>query len=147
MDPAPLYVGGEWKKTGKESTNASPFDGPLLGAFSLAGTEEAEEAVRRGLEGYGETKELSSFDKAEILFRIADGIQSRRDGLAECITSEVGKSIQFSRRSEEHTSELQSRLHLVCRLLLEKKKKKNKFCCTNFAISQRKRCIPCCRDR
>src|SRR2546429_1993299 len=31
-------------------------------------------------------------------------------------------SIQ-SRRSEEHTSELQSRLHLVCRLLLEKKKK------------------------
>src|SRR2546429_5384237 len=28
-------------------------------------------------------------------------------------------------RSEEHTSELQSRLHLVCRLLLGKKKKKN----------------------
>src|SRR2546422_6844750 len=28
-------------------------------------------------------------------------------------------------RSEEHTSELQSRLHLVCRLLLEKKKKKS----------------------
>src|SRR2546422_8589436 len=30
------------------------------------------------------------------------------------------------RRSEEHTSELQSRLHLVCRLLLEKKKTKKK---------------------
>src|SRR2546422_1419950 len=29
------------------------------------------------------------------------------------------------KRSEEHTSELQSRLHLVCRLLLEKKKQKN----------------------
>src|SRR2546429_7077086 len=28
----------------------------------------------------------------------------------------------FDNRSEEHTSELQSRLHLVCRLLLEKKK-------------------------
>src|SRR2546429_5243785 len=28
-------------------------------------------------------------------------------------------------RSEEHTSELQSRLHLVCRLLLEKKKNNN----------------------
>src|SRR2546422_3576500 len=34
------------------------------------------------------------------------------------------------KRSEEHTSELQSRLHLVCRLLLEKKKK-NKQC--NYA--------------
>src|SRR2546422_6382216 len=30
---------------------------------------------------------------------------------------------RFTGRSEEHTSELQSRLHLVCRLLLEKKKK------------------------
>src|SRR2546429_4773203 len=31
-------------------------------------------------------------------------------------------------RSEEHTSELQSRLHLVCRLLLEKKKNSDKRC-------------------
>src|SRR2546429_2262057 len=35
-------------------------------------------------------------------------------------------------RSEEHTSELQSRLHLVCRLLLEKKKKKTM---TTFATT------------
>src|SRR2546429_7053598 len=32
-------------------------------------------------------------------------------------------------RSEEHTSELQSRLHLVCRLLLEKKKKNQQSMC------------------
>src|SRR2546422_5070709 len=35
-----------------------------------------------------------------------------------------GEGIPKGARSEEHTSELQSRLHLVCRLLLEKKKKK-----------------------
>src|SRR5690554_7497347 len=36
-------------------------------------------------------------------------------------------------RSEEHTSELQSRPHLVCRLLLEKKKKKKtKIMCNNI---------------
>src|SRR2546429_6069184 len=33
----------------------------------------------------------------------------------------------FGQRSEEHTSELQSRLHLVCRLLLEKKKRHNAY--------------------
>src|SRR2546422_5865342 len=38
----------------------------------------------------------------------------RRRGRARCAAQA---------RSEEHTSELQSRLHLVCRLLLEKKKK------------------------
>src|SRR5687768_17696771 len=36
-------------------------------------------------------------------------------------------------RSEEHTSELQSRLHLVCRLLLEKKKKKHKTKCSKVS--------------
>src|SRR5690606_30672170 len=35
-------------------------------------------------------------------------------------------SYDFEKRSEEHTSELQSRENLVCRLLLEKKKKKHK---------------------
>src|SRR2546422_10360887 len=35
-------------------------------------------------------------------------------------------AVSTPQRSEEHTSELQSRLHLVCRLLLEKKKKKKK---------------------
>src|SRR5690242_21494398 len=35
-------------------------------------------------------------------------------------------NIQLTRRSEEHTSELQSHVNLVCRLLLEKKKKKEK---------------------
>src|SRR2546429_3990387 len=43
-------------------------------------------------------------------------------------------------RSEEHTSELQSRLHLVCRLLLEKKKKKIK---KNFIQSDIKTNIIC----
>src|SRR5690625_6949435 len=35
-----------------------------------------------------------------------------------------GQAIREASRSEEHTSELQSRGHLVCRLLLEKKKQK-----------------------
>src|SRR2546422_7320789 len=45
----------------------------------------------------------------------------------------------YCRRSEEHTSELQSRLHLVCRLLLEKKKKK-KMTVTTLQKSL-KRCL------
>src|SRR5438876_6976173 len=47
--------------------------------------------------------------KAKLLY---DTIESRSLALA---------SLRFSMRSEEHTSELQSPVHLVCRLLLEKK--------------------------
>src|SRR2546429_4140372 len=78
------------------------------------------------------------------LFRSRDGISLRGDchGLGCPVVSRVARRISLSRpslcnakmtgdqvgfgatvtRSEEHTSELQSRLHLVCRLLLEKKK-------------------------
>src|SRR5437870_6798443 len=42
--------------------------------------------------------------------------------LSAARTGEVGDGKIFVQRSEEHTSELQSRGHLVCRLLLEKKK-------------------------
>src|SRR5687768_17825415 len=41
-------------------------------------------------------------------------------------------------RSEEHTSELQSRLHLVCRLLLEKK---NKICSTILELTALLTCV------
>src|SRR5687768_18352220 len=49
-------------------------------------------------------------------------------GRSRRLESAAAASSRWARawRSEEHTSELQSRLHLVCRLLLEKKKKKNK---------------------
>src|SRR2546422_4673008 len=45
-----------------------------------------------------------------------------------------------ARRSEEHTSELQSRLHLVCRLLLEKKKK-NDNAPTNHHNARHHACV------
>src|SRR2546429_5600160 len=43
-------------------------------------------------------------------------------GIKSGTTTIRAAAANFDKRSEEHTSELQSRLHLVCRLLLEKKK-------------------------
>src|SRR2546429_4696913 len=45
------------------------------------------------------------------------------NGMGEAVGEMRRHLLDLMRRSEEHTSELQSRLHLVCRLLLEKKKK------------------------
>src|SRR5689334_23670472 len=55
--------------------------------------------------------EVTGVDKS------ACGSRQLKDG-ETCIHAKI--------RSEEHTSELQSQFHLVCRLLLEKKKKKKK---------------------
>src|SRR2546422_11366386 len=58
------------------------------------------------------------------LYAIADGLAEpgRGDPPVVICLDEFGP---LGERSEEHTSELQSRLHLVCRLLLEKKKKRH----------------------
>src|SRR2546422_7684063 len=51
--------------------------------------------------------------------------QMRIRGIARVLVANRSRARgeELAKRSEEHTSELQSRLHLVCRLLLEKKKK------------------------
>src|SRR5687768_15016345 len=80
----------------------------ILPAYKELGNELGINAiVQRNLVDFHPTPQMKlAFDErlkenAEFLFQPAD-----------------------QHRSEEHTSELQSRLHLVCRLLLEKKKKK-----------------------
>src|SRR2546422_6098587 len=55
--------------------------------------------------------------------------------------SRLSAAMTAPSRSEEHTSELQSRLHLVCRLLLEKKKKRHK--CTTTVQHANKEFVAC----
>src|SRR5689334_24595596 len=49
----------------------------------------------------------------------------REDLRAQDFRRQIAHAARRDVRSEEHTSELQSQFHLVCRLLLEKKKKEN----------------------
>src|SRR5687768_17906916 len=76
------------------------------------------------------SEEMGAWARAQGIFRQRLRAQTTRDRSA---VIELADTLQRPRlrmvvdsRSEEHTSELQSRLHLVCRLLLEKKKKKKK---------------------
>src|SRR5687768_15644160 len=77
---------------------------------------------------FSEAKHLDT--KTQELISIAASLVAKCQG---CIEGHLKKALEagatpeeiseaISIRSEEHTSELQSRLHLVCRLLLEKKK-------------------------
>src|SRR5690348_17681997 len=70
------------------------------------------EQVEEGIVGGDTVAHLPVVARRQALSRHALGVEPVRGG---------GEP-----RSEEHTSELQSPVHLVCRLLLEKKKKKQK---------------------
>src|SRR3989449_3166816 len=63
---------------------------------------------------------LSAVERAAQVAQVLVDLARMGDTLD---VSDVDRVLSEESRSEEHTSELQSRLHLVCRLLLEKKKK------------------------
>src|SRR4051812_49468264 len=55
------------------------------------------------------------------------GVLDFRQPCVRIVARENQCALRGGARSEEHTSELQSHVNLVCRLLLEKKKKNNKY--------------------
>ena len=72
-------------------------------------------------------KKFSQYQKDNDLFmRDLASLAGIREQALDRAEKAVGQSRDMLLRSEEHTSELQSRFDLVCRLLLEKKKTKKK---------------------
>src|SRR5690349_23957826 len=88
-------------------------------------------AARAGLGDFG-ARRVCRRIAAAVYAALADGagVAAQRPGALERAFSVLGDwkmvrgELAGVNRSEEHTSELQSRRDLVCRLLLEKKKKK-----------------------
>src|SRR2546422_2511637 len=73
-----------------------------------------------------EARQLRPAVPVRLAHAVLDGDDREAIGEVRQIAGEGGggeAALLGLERSEEHTSELQSRLHLVCRLLLEKKKK------------------------
>src|SRR5690554_7206101 len=71
--------------------------------------------------------ELARAQKEQLLAKPVDKAREKLFTQLSSSSIEEQRAIEAAdKRSEEHTSELQSRPHLVCRLLLEKKKKKKK---------------------
>src|SRR5690606_36828287 len=91
---------------------------------NIIGIDESNPLASDG----GKIKALQSLGLDAEVYVIGDGYtdyESKESGLASrfyAFTENVKRDRVLAVRSEEHTSELQSRENLVCRLLLEKKK-------------------------
>src|SRR2546422_5870490 len=96
--------------------------------------EAAEQRHKVGLATIADVlQERTALSQARLSLEATEGqLQTTRGALALSIglpanvPYDIAVPSDTSLRSEEHTSELQSRLHLVCRLLLEKKKKQRR---------------------
>src|SRR5690554_7694957 len=118
-----------------------PSDVTLVAVSKTKPNEAIMEAYETGQRIFGENRVQELTDKYKTLpkdieWHMIGHLQSNKvKYIAPFVTlihgvhnykllKEINKRAKNEGRSEEHTSELQSRPHLVCRLLLEKKKQK-----------------------
>src|SRR3712207_2565682 len=105
------------KIVGVDEAGRGPLAGAVVAAASLL------KKYDDSLEGIQDSKKLTE-KKRELLFSVIP--KYFYVGIGRASVEEIEKynilNATFLARSEEHTSELQSRQYLVCRLLLEKKK-------------------------
>src|SRR5690625_415451 len=103
---------------------------PTCSSYALEAIEK-HGAIKGGIMGAARIIRCNPFveggvDEVPDHFTIFRNPENLEDEYIPEFLMPVDKEAQ-KRRSEEHTSELQSRGHLVCRLLLEKKKEYNEF--------------------
>src|SRR5690625_6584412 len=89
-----------------------------------ADLEGMRDVVQQGVNGYRVPHSNSKVFAEKIDYVLMNGLQELSADAREYALKNFSWDTV---RSEEHTSELQSRGHLVCRLLLEKKKKDTMF--------------------
>jgi acyl-CoA reductase-like NAD-dependent aldehyde dehydrogenase len=92
-----ILINGEWLSTETELDVISPFDGEVIGMTYLAGSCEIEEAVASADRVAKELKAMPAYERANIIKKVASGLEARAEELARIIALEAGKPIKDAR--------------------------------------------------
>ncbi|MBI5826551.1 MAG: aldehyde dehydrogenase family protein [Deltaproteobacteria bacterium] len=92
-----LLINGKRVRTSSEHMVASPYDGSVVGTAYFADRGLLNEAVEGSLKAFEALKRLPSYRKAELLRKVVEGIEFRREELARLIALEAGKPIKDAR--------------------------------------------------
>ncbi|HKI90996.1 MAG TPA: aldehyde dehydrogenase family protein [Gaiellaceae bacterium] len=92
-----ILLGGAEVETGETYEVRSPYDDAPVAIVHRAGPAEVESAIAGAVEAFETTRHLASWEREQVLERIAALIASRRDELARTIALEAGKPIKTAR--------------------------------------------------
>jgi len=90
-------IHNEWVKTYKNIKVRSPYTGDTLGKVYIAEEDFLAMAIESAQKGFQTARQLSGYERHELLLKIAAGIKGREKELAETIAREGGKPIRFAR--------------------------------------------------
>lgn len=96
METYKIYVGGEFSSTESVIKVTNPYDNSLLAKTYLAGKNELDFAIEKGLSVEKQMKEMPIYKKYEILMQISDSIKKDKDRLAKILALESGKPLRYA---------------------------------------------------
>ena len=100
---APL-IRGAARQTGDDVAVRSPYDDRLVAVVHRAGPAEIEAAIAAAVEAFQETRRLPSWQREQILGRIAVTIANRKDELSRTIALEAAKPLKTAGLEVERAS-------------------------------------------
>lgn len=92
-----FYCGGEWRSSDKNLDVTNPHNGEVVGKTSFATKDDLEHATQAAVSAFAETRKMQTFERANVLQQLADGLARREDEFVELMTKEAGKPIKDSR--------------------------------------------------
>jgi glyceraldehyde-3-phosphate dehydrogenase (NADP+) len=92
-----MYVAGEWCRAAREEEVANPYDGSVIDTVPVAGPAEAERALAAAADGARAMRDLSAYERTEIVRQAAESVAASIEELAQTIALEVGKPLAEAR--------------------------------------------------
>nr|MDT0660952.1 aldehyde dehydrogenase family protein [Micromonospora sp. DSM 115978] len=103
-EPAALLVGGEWEQGGEPRTAVAAGGDRVIGHFAEATPDQLDRATQAAAEAFATTRRLASYERGELLRRIAELITAEAEPLAATLAAEIGKPIADARLEVARTA-------------------------------------------
>lgn len=97
IQESPSLVGRDWRKSDNIEQVCSPIDGSIVETVYQANPTTVDEAVRSSVTAWRAWQEVPSYERAELLHALANGVEERAEDFAAQMTAETGKPIKDSR--------------------------------------------------
>jgi glyceraldehyde-3-phosphate dehydrogenase (NADP+) len=92
-----MLIAGEWVEGTDRIDVRNPYDGSVVGRVARGTGKDVESALAASLRGLDQMRGLTAAERAAILLRAAQEIESRREDLARLVSREVGKTVREAR--------------------------------------------------
>ncbi len=99
------FIHNEWVKTYKSVTVRNPYNQKKIAKVYLADGDFLDMAVESSLMGFKYARQLSGYDRYELLMGIVKGLEKREEEFIDTIIQEGGKPVRFA-RNEVHRAKL-----------------------------------------